>query len=142
MSVHNQDLLYVELPDASTADDFLKVRETLTRIGHPGKGKRLYQTCYLYHSRGRYAICHHKELKSMFGEDHEEMTDHDYDVRDMAAYLLQQWNLLRVIDEEDVEDLEGIKLKDLRILKFSEKAEWDLVPTFTFKSRERSLEDA
>ena len=127
------NMLWVELPDATTADDFLKVRETLTRIGTPRKGKQFHQVCYLYHTNRRYAICHHKELKTLFGEETKPMTDADYDARDMVAYWLSEWGLLSLKDPADVEGIDEVRINNLKVIKYSEKDEWTLVPTFVFR---------
>lgn len=109
-------------------DDFLRVKETLTRIGIPdNKNKRLYQSCHILHKGGKYAIVHFKELLSMDGRK-STLEQEDYDRRNMIAKLLEEWKLVEILD--DIED-PGV-LKFTRVLPFSEKNDWTLVPKYVF----------
>jgi len=113
-------------------DDFLKVKETLTRIGVASrKDHKLYQSCHILHKQGRYFIVHFKELFALDGKpsDFYENVD-DIARRNTIANLLEQWNLLTLVDgsksSQPVADMSKIK-----ILPFKEKDEWELVSKYT-----------
>jgi hypothetical protein len=84
-------------------EDFLKVRETLTRVGVMAGNNVLNQTCFILHKRGRYAIMHHSELKLMDGEGGNVTVD-DIGHRNTVAHLLDQWGLVEVVEPEDISE--------------------------------------
>lgn len=103
-------------------DDFLKIKETLTRIGVASKkDKILYQSCHILHKRGRYAILHFKELFQLDGKD-TDISEEDISRRNSIALLLDEWGLLEVKDDEEIE----VDLKQIKIVPYKEKNEWKL----------------
>lgn len=103
-------------------DDFLKIKETLTRIGVASKKeKMLYQSCHILHKRGRYAILHFKELFQLDGKD-TDISEEDISRRNSIALLLDEWGLLEVKDNENIE----VDLKQIKIVPYKEKNEWKL----------------
>jgi hypothetical protein len=123
-------------------DDFLKVRETLTRMGIAGtRTNKLYQSCHILHKRGRYFIVHFKELFSLdgkeatFGEDDEAR-------RNTIASLLEQWELVHILDEsrERVEKNKA-SMAEIKILSFSEKKDWELIPKYSIGRKKDSGDD-
>lgn len=105
-----------------TPDDFLKIKETLTRIGVASKkDKTLYQSCHILHKRGRYAILHFKELFQLDGKE-TDISEEDISRRNSIALLLDEWGLLEVKDDEDIE----VDLKQIKIVPYKEKNEWKL----------------
>ena len=110
-------------------DDFLKVRETLTRIGVASKDEnRLSQSCHILHKRGKYAIVHFKELFLLDGKT-SMFTDEDKARRNTIANLLAEWNLVELVDENVTKDpVAPISL--IKIIPFSQKGEWELVPKY------------
>lgn len=106
-----------------TPDDFLKIKETLTRIGVGSrKDKTLYQSCHILHKRGRYAILHFKELFKLDGKE-ADITTEDLTRRDAIASLLDEWGLLEVVDLPETDQLD---LKQIKIVPFKEKNSWNL----------------
>lgn len=117
--------LEIKLKDA---DDFLKVRETLSRIGVASrKDKVLYQSCHILHKKGRYFITHFKELFALDGKD-ADFDDSDLQRRNMIAKLLQDWGLIEVVSEELHED--RAPLSQIKVIAFKEKNEWELVTKY------------
>ena len=107
-------------------DDFLKVRETLTRIGVASrKDKTLYQSCHILHKQGKYFITHFKELFALDGKE-ADFQDNDLQRRNTIAKLLQDWGLVKILGE--VEDL--APLSQIKIISFKEKGEWELIPKY------------
>ena len=105
-------------------DDFLKVRETLTRIGVASrKEKKLYQSCHILHKQGRYYIVHFKELFALDGK-HANLTSNDVQRRNRIARLLADWGLIAVVKSESVSDI--APLNQIKVLPFKEKKEWTL----------------
>lgn len=113
----------VELPNK---DSFLKIKETLTRIGICSYvDKSLYQSCHILHKRGKYYIVHFKELFALDGRD-TDISEEDIRRRNAIVQLLEEWKLLKSITSiEKVKDLGGIK-----ILPYSKKNDWKLVPKY------------
>tara|TARA_X000001382_G_scaffold129501_1_gene121677 strand:+ start:1123 stop:1527 length:405 start_codon:yes stop_codon:yes gene_type:complete len=110
-------------------DDFLKVRETLTRIGISSrKENKLFQSCHILHKRGRYAIMHFKELFSLDGLD-TDISQNDVARRNTIASLLEEWGLLEIVDEETDED-QYASLGQIKIIPFKEKDDWELIPKY------------
>ena len=105
-------------------DDFLKVRETLTRIGVASrKEKKLYQSCHILHKQGRYFIVHFKELFALDGK-HANLTLNDVQRRNRITRLLADWGLISVVKEDTVADI--APLNQIKVLAYKDKAEWQL----------------
>ena len=110
-------------------EDFLKVKETLTRIGVSSKAeKKLYQSCHILHKRGRYAIMHFKEMFVLDGLDSDMSTD-DLGRRNTIVKLLVEWGLVEPIDAAKYADPQ-LSLARLKIIPHKEKKEWTLVPKY------------
>ena len=105
-------------------DDFLKVRETLTRIGVASrKEKKLYQSCHILHKQGRYYIVHFKELFALDGK-HANLTSNDVQRRNRITQLLSDWGLIEVVNTDSIGDI--APLNQIKVLSFKEKDEWTL----------------
>lgn len=105
-------------------DDFLKIRETLTRIGVASrKDKILYQSCHILHKQGRYFICHFKELFALDGKQ-ADLTENDLQRRNTVAKLLSDWGLVSVLNPNSFSDV--APLSQIKVLSFKEKDEWTL----------------
>ena len=114
-------------------DDFLKVRETLTRIGVASRGEnKLYQSCHILHKQGRYFIVHFKELFLLDGKI-SDFSENDIQRRNRITRLLSDWGLVTVVEEELIEDLAPIN--QIKILPFKEKKEWELIPKYSIGSK-------
>ena len=104
-------------------DDFLKVRETLSRIGVASrKEKTLFQSCHILHKQGKYYIVHFKELFALDGKD-TNLSENDIARRNTIANLLSDWGLVKVVSESDVE---SAPLSQIKVNSFKEKNEWKL----------------
>jgi len=113
------------LPDE---DSFLKIRETLTRIGVSSrKENKLYQSCHILHKRGRYAILHFKELFSLDGLE-SDLSESDIARRNTITNLLEEWELLEIDSDEELEPT--LSLKQMKILPHKEKGDWELIPKY------------
>ncbi len=109
-------------------EDFLKVKETLTRLGVSSKKeKKLYQSCHILHKRGRYAIMHFKEMFILDGLE-SDITLEDIQRRNTIVNLLKDWGLLDPIDSSKYED--RLSLARIKILSHKEKKDWELVPKY------------
>ncbi len=116
----------IELPDDET---FLKIKETLTRIGIASKKDNvLYQSCHILHKQGTYAILHFKELFQLDGKE-TNFTDEDKVRRNAIVGLLQQWNLLKIIDQSFTDSKP--ELINLKIVSFKDKSKWSLKSKYT-----------
>ena len=105
-------------------DDFLKVRETLTRIGVASrKEKKLYQSCHILHKQGRYYIVHFKELFALDGK-HANLTSNDVQRRNRIAQLLADWGLVGVVDVVRIQDI--APLNQIKVLAYKDKGLWAL----------------
>ena len=112
----------IELPNQ---DNFLKVRETLTRIGISSrKEKKLYQSCHILHKKGRYSILHFKELFILDGK-HNTLTEEDVARRNTIVNLLEEWELIKVLEKEKASDPIA-PLNQIKIISFKDKNDWDL----------------
>tara|TARA_B100000925_G_scaffold5580_1_gene3988 strand:+ start:171 stop:578 length:408 start_codon:yes stop_codon:yes gene_type:complete len=104
-------------------DDFLKVRETLSRIGVASrKNKTLFQSCHILHKQGKYYIVHFKELFALDGKD-TNISENDIARRNTIANLLSDWGLIKVVSESTVE---AAPLSQIKVISFKEKNEWSL----------------
>ena len=120
-SWHPENMLEVQLKEP---DDFLKVRETLTRIGVASrKDKKLFQSCHILHKQGRYFIVHFKELFALDGKE-ANLTENDIERRNTIAQLLGDWGLIAIINATVAE--KKAPLSQIKVLSFKEKNEWDL----------------
>jgi hypothetical protein len=109
-------------------DDFLKVRETLTRIGVASrKDQTLYQSCHILHKQGRYFIVHFKELFALDGKP-ADLSDNDMQRRNTVAHLLEDWGLVEIVNPDDCEDT--APLSQIKVLAFGEKKDWNLVAKY------------
>jgi hypothetical protein len=111
-------------------ESFLKVKETLTRIGISSKkDKKLYQSCHILHKRGRYAIIHFKELFILDGKAND-FSEEDKARRNTIVNLLEEWGLVKTVNPAQVEDPVA-PLSQIKILAFREKDEWELIAKYT-----------
>ena len=105
-------------------DDFLKVRETLTRIGVASrKEKKLYQSCHILHKQGKYYIVHFKELFALDGKP-ANLSINDFQRRNRIVRLLSDWGLISIVDEDTVLDI--APLNQIKVLSYKDKGEWIL----------------
>ena len=112
-----------------TEDDFLKVRETLTRIGVASrKEKTLYQSCHILHKQGKYYIVHFKELFALDGKP-TEFSESDQGRRNTIANLLQEWGLVKIVDASKTSE-PVVPLSQIKILPYKEKNDWELVTKY------------
>jgi hypothetical protein len=130
MEENNDDIfdgLGVEVT-LKSKEDFLKIKETLTRIGVSSKKEnKLFQSCHILHKRGRYAIMHFKEMFILDGLE-SDITLEDIQRRNTIVNLLEDWDLLEVVDPKKSED--ELSLARIKILSHKEKNEWTLVPKY------------
>jgi len=118
-------MLEVILPEP---DNFLKVRETLTRIGVASrKDKTLYQSCHILHKQGRYFIVHFKELFALDGKE-SNITAGDIERRNTIAGLLSDWGLLKIVVPAKAE--QRVSLSQIKVVSFKEKADWTLTAKY------------
>ena len=122
-----KDLVEITL---AQEDDFLKVRETLTRIGVASKKDRtLYQSCHILHKKGQYYVVHFKELFALDGKP-TDITENDLSRRNAIVKLLEDWELVKVVRKEQIETPAPIFLSQIKILSHKEKRDWQLVPKY------------
>ena len=115
-------------------DDFLKIRETLTRIGVASrKDKTLYQSCHILHKQGRYFIVHFKELFALDGKP-TNFSENDQARRNTITNLLSEWGLIVLVDSEKTAEL-TVPLNQLKILAYKEKEEWTLTAKYNIGSK-------
>jgi hypothetical protein len=114
-------------------DNFLKIRETLTRIGIASRtDKKLYQSCHILHKQGRYFIVHFKELFSLDGKE-SNITTNDIDRRNTIAILLADWGLLKIKDVNQITS--KVSLSQIKVLAHKDKAGWELVAKYNIGKR-------
>lgn len=109
-------------------EEFLKVRETLTRVGL-SDGKTLAQTCFVLHKRGQYAIMHHLEMRILDDEPGVEMSEEDVAHRNTVAALLDSWGLVELLDPEEVEDPRA-QPGSVAVIPYKEKSRYELNPLY------------
>ena len=120
-------------------DDFLKIRETLTRIGVASrKDKTLYQSCHILHKQGRYFIVHFKELFILDGKP-TNYSENDQARRNTIANLLEEWNLIKLVNSEQTSSL-VVPLNQLKILSYKEKEEWVLTAKYNIGNKKVNYE--
>jgi hypothetical protein len=121
-----EDLLEITL---KAEDDFLKVRETLTRIGVSSKKEnKLYQSCHILHKRGKFYIVHFKELFALDGLP-TDIDDTDLGRRNTIANLLEEWGLINIVDQKKASE-PIVSLAQMKIIPFKDKQNWELVPKY------------
>ena len=117
-------------------DDFLKVKETLTRIGVSSrKEKILYQSCHILHKQGKYYIVHFKELFALDGKP-SNLSDNDIQRRNSIAKLLEEWGLIKVVNNDIIGD-NVAPLHQIKIIAFKEKNEWQLIAKYNIGKKTR-----
>ena len=116
-----EDMIEVRLKED---DDFLKVKETLTRIGIASRReKKLYQSCHILHKQGKYYIVHFKELFALDGKP-TNLSKNDIERRNTVVNLLHEWDLVEIVNPEKAQPT--VSIRQMKILPFSEKPDWDL----------------
>jgi len=119
----------------SEPDDFLKVRETLTRIGVASrKEKKLYQSCHILHKQGRYYITHFKELFALDGK-HANLTVNDVQRRNRIARLLSDWGLISIVNQDNVSDI--APLNQIKVIAYKEKDDWILEQKYNIGAKKK-----
>ena len=120
-------------------DDFLKVRETLTRIGVASrKEKKIYQSCHILHKQGRYFLVHFKELFALDGK-HANLTSNDVQRRNRIAQLLADWGLVGIVDADKIQDI--APLNQIKVLAYKDKGEWILETKYNIGSKKKKVEE-
>ena len=124
------DMLEVSLNEP---DDFLKIRETLTRIGVASrKDQKLFQSCHILHKQGRYFIVHFKELFLLDGKP-SNLIENDLERRNTIATLLSDWGLVTILNEEVAQDC--APLRQIKIIPYKEKTQWELCPKYNIGNK-------
>ena len=119
-------------------DDFLKVRETLTRIGVASrKEKKIYQSCHILHKQGRYYIVHFKELFALDGK-HANLTQNDVQRRNRIIQLLSDWGLITIMNVSKITDI--APLNQIKVLAYKEKHEWILETKYNRGKKKKTEE--
>ena len=119
------DMLEVSLNEP---DDFLKIRETLTRIGVASrKDQKLFQSCHILHKQGRYFIVHFKELFLLDGKP-SNLWENDVQRRNTIATLLADWGLISIITPSKAQDV--APLRQIKVIPYKEKSQWELCPKY------------
>lgn len=130
-----KDLVEVTLKEQ---DDFLKVRETLTRIGVASKKDRtLFQSCHILHKKGQYYVVHFKELFALDGKP-TDISENDLSRRNAIVNLLEDWGLVKVVRKEQTQTPTPIFLSQVKILSHKEKNDWQLVPKYNIGKKPQS----
>ena len=119
-------------------DDFLKVRETLTRIGVASrKEKKIYQSCHILHKQGRYFLVHFKELFALDGK-HANLTSNDVQRRNRIAQLLVDWGLVGIVNSDTIQDV--APLNQIKVLAYKDKGDWILETIYNIGSKKKKVE--
>ena len=119
-------------------DDFLKVRETLTRIGVASrKEKKIYQSCHILHKQGRYYIVHFKELFALDGK-HANLTQNDVQRRNRIVQLLADWGLVDIMNVEKIQDI--APLNQIKVLSYKDKGDWILETKYNIGSKKKKID--
>ena len=120
-------------------DDFLKVRETLTRIGVASrKEKKIYQSCHILHKQGRYFIVHFKELFALDGK-HANLTQNDVQRRNRIVQLLVDWGLVDILNADKIQDI--APLNQIKVLSYKDKGEWILETKYNIGAKKKKNEE-
>lgn len=113
----------------NTSEDFLKVKETLTRIGIASvKDKKLFQSCHILHKQGKYYIVHFKELFALDGKA-TNFSEEDEGRRNAIANLVSQWDLVKIVDPKKTSE-NIAPLSSIKVISYNEKSEWELVAKY------------
>ena len=135
MTIDTDNMIEVKLNEG---DDFLKVRETLTRIGVASrKDKTLYQSCHILHKQGRYYLVHFKELFALDGK-HANLTINDVQRRNRIAQLLADWGLVGVVDVVRIQDI--APLNQIKVLSYKVKGDWILETKYNIGAKKKNEE--
>ncbi len=119
-------------------DDFLKVRETLTRIGVASrKEKKIYQSCHILHKQGRYYIVHFKELFALDGK-HANLTQNDVQRRNRIVQLLVDWGLVAILNADKIQDI--APLNQIKVLSYKDKGDWILETKYNIGSKKKKTD--
>ena len=119
-------------------DDFLKVRETLTRIGVASrKEKKIYQSCHILHKQGRYFLVHFKELFALDGK-HANLTSNDVQRRNRIAQLLVDWGLVGIVSADTIQDV--APLNQIKVLSYKDKGDWILEQKYNIGKKGKTQE--
>ena len=119
-------------------DDFLKVRETLTRIGVASrKERKLYQSCHILHKKGKYYIVHFKELFALDGK-RTNISENDLQRRNRISKLLSDWGLISIVDELGEDEL--APLNQIKVLSYKDKGEWTLESKYNIGKKKQAVE--
>ncbi|WLW37240.1 translational repressor [Synechococcus phage S-RS29] len=130
-----EDMIEVNLKEP---DDFLKVRETLTRIGVASrKEKKLYQSCHILHKKGQYYIVHFKELFALDGKK-ANLSENDVQRRNRIIKLLSDWGLVEIVREDTVKD--AAPLSQIKVISFKDKSEWTLESKYNIGKKRQPQE--
>ena len=122
----------------SEPDDFLKVRETLTRIGVASrKEKKIYQSCHILHKQGRYYIVHFKELFALDGK-HANLTVNDIQRRNRIVQLLVDWGLVEILNADKIQDI--APLNQIKVLSYKDKGDWILETKYNIGSKKKKTD--
>ena len=120
-------------------DDFLKVRETLTRIGVASrKEKKIYQSCHILHKQGRYFLVHFKELFALDGK-HANLTINDVQRRNRIAQLLVDWGLVGIVSSDSIQDV--APLNQIKVLSYKDKGDWILETKYNIGGKKKKVEE-
>ena len=120
-------------------DDFLKVRETLTRIGVASrKEKKIYQSCHILHKQGRYFLVHFKELFALDGK-HANLTSNDVQRRNRIAQLLVDWGLVGIVNSDTIQDV--APLNQIKVLSYKDKGDWILETKYNIGGKKKKVEE-
>ena len=120
-------------------DDFLKVRETLSRIGVASrKEKKIYQSCHILHKQGRYFLVHFKELFALDGK-HANLTTNDVQRRNRIAQLLVDWGLVGIVNADSIQDV--APLNQIKVLSYKDKGDWILETKYNIGSKKKKVEE-
>lgn len=140
-----EDIFHIDFPGynplevtLTQPDDFLKVRETLTRIGVASrKDKVLYQSCHILHKQGRYFIVHFKELFALDGKS-ADLTDNDLERRNTIAKLLIDWGLVKIVKPELFQEL--APLSQIKVIAFKDKHDWSLQTKYNIGKKKQTTD--
>lgn len=117
-------------------NDFLKIKETLTRIGVISrKDKKLFQSCHILHKKGRYYIVHFKELFALDGKS-TDFSEEDKGRRNTIAALLEEWGLLDIVDKDKIESPRA-PMNQIKVIPYKEKSEWTLEQKYSIGSKKK-----
>lgn len=131
----------IEVDIGENTDNFLKIKETLSRIGVASrKEKKLYQSCHILHKRGKYYIVHFKELFLLDGKS-ADYSDNDVMRRNTIVNLLQEWQLLTVVDKDKFQQMQKAPISQVKIISHKEKNEWELVTKYNIGKYKRQNEN-